>query len=134
MASIRLRKAGVVFLLAFIFSNTAVKAAGDLFDGGYSGVSLSGARVYDFKQLYKSLGYPRPDYSGANETEIMDLDAYTSKYDTFYKEINGYLRFHPAPYTWYGTGPEDAKVIVENIDRIFTLEGPSSPSTATSPG
>ena len=147
-----LRKAGLAFLSAFIFSNTAVKAAEGLFDGGYAGVSLSeavldlkgqaslletpvpsivesprvaaGARVYDFKKLYGSLGYPRPDFFGANETEIMDLDSYTSKFDSFYEEINGYLRFYPEPYDWYGTGPEDAKLIVKNIDHIFTLVPP----------
>ena len=152
MGLINLRKVSVAFLFAFVFSNNAVKAAGGMFDGGAGGVSFSeavldlkgraalleapvppvveipraviGLRVYDFKQLYGSLGYPRPDFFGANETEIMDLDSYTSKSDTFYKEINGYLRFHPGPYDWYGTGPEDAKLIVENIDHIFTLVPP----------
>lgn len=79
----------------------------------------AGAHVYDFKALYRSLGYPSPDHFGATEEEVMDLDAYTSKSDGFYGEINGYLRFHPAPYEWYGTGPEDAKVIVEHLDSVF---------------
>jgi len=78
-----------------------------------------GAHVYDFKTLYGGLGYPSPDYFGSTEEEVMDLDTYTSKYDSFYDEINGYLRFHPAPYEWYGTGPEDAKVIVEHLDNVF---------------
>jgi hypothetical protein len=80
----------------------------------------AGAHVYDFKSLYGSLGYPSPDYFGSSEEELQDITTYTSKEDTFYGEINGYLRFHPAPYEWYGTGPEDAKVIVEHIDRVFT--------------
>jgi len=77
-------------------------------------------RTYDFKTLYKSLGYPSPDYFGSTGDEINDLETYTSKEDTFYKEINGYLRYYPGPYEWDGTGPEAAKVIVADIDRIFS--------------
>lgn len=79
----------------------------------------AGARVYDFKALYKNLGYPTPDYFGSNEQTIQDLDSYISKEDAFYEEINGYLRFYPAPYDWSGTGPEDAKLMVKNIDGVF---------------
>lgn len=79
----------------------------------------AGAHVYDFKSLYASLGYPSPGYFGSTEEEVMDLDTYTSKYDSFYDEINGYLRFHPAPYEWYGTGPEDARAIVARLDNVF---------------
>jgi len=86
---------------------------------GPSAISAAGARTYDFKLLYHDLGYPSPDYFGSNETEVTDLDSYTSKQDAFYEEINGYLRFYPKPYDWYGTGPEDARVIVRNIDRVF---------------
>jgi len=129
-------------LLAALFIGPA-KAADLNFDSSNAGLSLSetvqsfgvlnadrlqpvpvaapaGARTYDFKLLYKDLGYPSPDYFGSNETEVMDLDSYTSKQDSFYEEINGYLRFFPAPYTWYGTGPDDAKLIVKNIDKVFT--------------
>ncbi len=77
------------------------------------------ARVYDFKALYRSLGYPSPDYFGSTEAEISDLEAYTSKEDTFYQEINGYLRHYPAAYDWDGTGPDEARKIVANIDNIF---------------
>lgn len=80
-----------------------------------------GAKVYDFKTLYKALGYPSPDYFGSTETEISDLESYTSKEDTFYQEINGYLRHYPAAYDWDGTSPEAAKEIVANIDNIFRL-------------
>ena len=128
-------------IFAALFVNT-VKAADLSFYGAPGGISLAetllsfesrdvgefrlpaapapaGARVYDFKLLYRDLGYPSPDYFGSNETEVMDLEAYTSKEDTFYEEINGYLRFYPQPYDWSGTGPEDARLIVENIDRVF---------------
>lgn len=81
--------------------------------------AAAGARVYDFKALYKSLGYPSPDFFGSAEEETQDLDSYTSKEDTFYSEINGYLRYYPKPYDWSGTGPDAARVIVEHIDSIF---------------
>ena len=82
--------------------------------------AAAGARTYDFQTLYGSLGYPSPTYFGSSGDEVMDLEAYTSKSDSFYSEINGYLRFYPGPYTWYGTGPEDAKLIVEHMDHVFS--------------
>ena len=91
--------------------------------------SVAGARVYDFKELWKALGYPDHGNSqdggeataafGATEDELMDLTSYTSKSDSFYSEVNGYLRFYPAPYDWDGTSPEAAKVMVAHIDSVF---------------
>ena len=101
-----------------LVSPAACREAGDI-QVPLAHSAAAGAHVYDFKSLYNSLGYPSPGYFGATEDEVMDLTTYTSKEDTFYGEINGYLRFYPAPYEWYGTGPEDAKVIVEHIDRVF---------------
>lgn len=77
------------------------------------------AKVYDFKALYKGLAYT-DSYFGAGEDELFALNTYTSTEDTYYKEINDYLRFHPAPYDWSGTSPEDAKKLVADIDRVFT--------------
>jgi hypothetical protein len=135
----RLRKSAPAFILAVLFP---VSAAAVSFDSSARSLSLSdlvggmeyapvsapaailaqqpaAARVYDFKTLYKSLGYPSPGYFGSNERTIQDIESYISKEDTFYQEINGYLRFYPASYDWSGTGPEDAKLIVKNIDGIF---------------
>lgn len=135
----QLRKAAPAFLLAVIFPAAAAALS---FDSPAQNLSLSelvggmeyapvsapaaviaapaaGARVYDFKALYKSLGYPSPDYFGSDEQTIQDIESYISKEDAFYEEINGYLRFYPAPYDWSGTGPDDAKLIVKNIDGIF---------------
>ena len=84
-----------------------------------STTAVSGARTYDFRALYKDLGYPDPAYFGASPEEIGDLETYISKDDTFYKEVNDYLRFYPKPYTWYGIGPKEAKAMVNNIDRVF---------------
>jgi len=81
--------------------------------------AVSGLRTYDFKTLYAALGYPAPAYFGASEEATQSLESYTSKQDAFYEEINGYLRFYPEPYDWYGTGPEDARNIVADIDSIF---------------
>ena len=79
----------------------------------------AGAHAYDFKSLYRSLGYPSADFFASSEDEVMALEAYIRKEDPIYGEINGYLRYHPQPYEWYGTGPEDAKVIVGHIDNIL---------------
>lgn len=76
-------------------------------------------RAYKFDELSRQLGYPNETFFGSTEDEIQDLETYISKEDEFYKEINGYLRFHPAPYDWSGTSPEYAKVIVANMDKIF---------------
>ncbi len=124
--------------LAALFINSA-KAADITFDGASGGLSLieyiqsvpldqprltvkpaaAGAHVYNFKTLYRSLGYPSPHYFGSSEEEVEDLNNYTSKEDGIYEEINGYLRFYPAPYDWYGTSPESAKAIVAHVDNIF---------------
>ncbi|MDP2865824.1 MAG: ADP-ribosyltransferase [Elusimicrobiota bacterium] len=133
-------KGGLAAVLASLLVNTA-KAADLSFDGASGGLSLLeavnsaenradlprlsivpsavGAHAYDFRTLYEALGYPSPDYFGSSEEEVQDLEAYTDKDDTFYSEINGYLRYYPAPYDWYGTGPGEAKAIVGRIDRIF---------------
>lgn len=79
----------------------------------------AGAHASDFKSLYRSLGYPSADFFGSSGDEVMSLEAYISKEDPIYGEINGYLRYHPQPYEWYGTGPDEAKVIVGHIDNIL---------------
>jgi hypothetical protein len=71
-----------------------------------------------FKSLYKSLGYTDA-YFGATEQELSALEDYISTQNPTYKEINGYLRNWPKPYEWYGTSPEQAKVIVQNLDHLF---------------
>lgn len=86
----------------------------------------AGAHTYDFKSLYRSLGYPSADFFGSSEDEVTALEAYISKEDPIYGEINGYLRYHPQPYEWYGTGPDDAKVIVGHIDKML-LRAPELP-------
>ncbi|MGZ3789996.1 MAG: ADP-ribosyltransferase [Bacteriovorax sp.] len=77
-------------------------------------------KTYPFAELSHQLGYPNATYFGSTDDEIMDLETYTSKEDTYYQEINSYLRFFPAPYTWNGTSPEQAKKIVASIDTIFS--------------
>ena len=133
-----LRKSAPALFLAFIFPAAAAAISFDSPARNFSFSELAagmeyapasapapllaqpaGARVYDFKTLYASLGYPSPDYFGSDEQTVQDIESYISKEDTFYSEINGYLRFYPAPYDWSGTGPDDAKLIVKNIDGIF---------------
>ncbi len=79
-----------------------------------------GARIYRFKALYRALGYPSPNYFGSSEAQVQDLETYTDKEDSFYKEVNDYLRYYPDPYNWHGTSPEMARDMVKNIDRIFS--------------
>lgn len=77
-------------------------------------------KTYSFAELSQQLGYPDESYFGSSDDEISDLETYISKEDTYYKEINSYLRYFPAPYDWYGISPEQAKIMVNNIDSIFT--------------
>ncbi len=77
-------------------------------------------KTYKFNKLAKLMGYPSENFFGSTEKEIFDLNNYTDKEDPCYQEINGFLRFFPAQYEWYGTGPDEAKIIVESIDHIFT--------------
>ena len=76
-------------------------------------------KTYLFSDLSKQLGYPSETFFGSTQDQINDLESYTSKYDSFYREINNYLRFYPEPYEWDGTGPADAKIIVSHMDSIF---------------
>lgn len=126
---------------ALLASSIAVSASAEFyFDSRSAGLSIAddraavpvplaapaGAHTYDFKSLYRSLGYPSADFFGSSEDEVMALEAYISKEDPIYGEINGYLRYHPQPYEWYGTGPDDAKLIVGHIDNIL-LRAPKLP-------
>lgn len=105
---------------ASAFPASALKARTDVPQARPSAAAQSpAARVYDFTTLYKGLGYSDA-YFGATEDELFALNTYISKEDTYYREINDYLRFHPAPYDWSGTSPEDAKKLVADIDRVFT--------------
>ena len=89
---------------------------------------LAEARVYDFKKLYEDLGYKKQtNYFNSTQDELMAIESYIDKYDNFYGEINDFLRFHPMPYEWSGTGPEDAKWMVAGIDHIIS-KAPEIPS------
>lgn len=84
-----------------------------------SGIQAIEYRTYSFGKLSSNLGYPSENFFGSSEKEIFDLSTYTEKGETYYQEINNYLRYFPAPYEWYGTSPDDAKVMVESMDHIF---------------
>lgn len=78
------------------------------------------AKVYDFKSLYKQLGYDKQsNYFGATQDEIFSIESYIDKYETFYAEINNFLRFYPDSYDFEGTTPELAKQNVKDIDNII---------------
>ncbi len=84
------------------------------------------AHIYSFQGLSKKLGYPNKTYFGAPEKERADLEIYTEQGETYYKEINDYLRFFPNEYNWTGTSPEDAKLIVTHMDHLLARQ-PSLP-------
>lgn len=76
-------------------------------------------KVYDFKELYAKLGYSAEnDFFGPLKLR-QSIETYIDKSDTFYSEINSYLRFHPAPYSWNGTSPAMAKKISIDIDKVL---------------
>jgi hypothetical protein len=75
------------------------------------------AKTYDFDKLYQSLAEASIEQNGS-------LQTYASKDDTYYLEINNYLRFYPKAYTWYGLGPQQAKKIVTDIDALFLRAKP----------
>lgn len=81
-------------------------------------------KTYRFSELSKILGYPSETFFGSSEKEISDLNTYTDQEDPCYQEINGFLRYFPAPYEWYGTGPEQAREMVASIDAIFKRTPP----------
>jgi hypothetical protein len=92
----------------------------------HSRAAVSGARTYEFKTLYSQLGYPDPGYFGASPEEIRDLATYTNQIvaDSYYRDINSYLRFYPEPYEWRTINPQQADAIVQNLDRLFTRVPP----------
>ena len=82
--------------------------------------SAAWAQGKEFASLYGRLGYAQTsNYFGASEQQVQSLQSYFWKEDPVYREVNGFLRYYPKPYEWYGTSPEDAKQIVEDIDAIF---------------
>jgi hypothetical protein len=82
---------------------------------------LSFGKTYEFKQLYKELGYHKQqDYFNSSSDEIMSIESYIDKYESFYTEINDFLRFYPAQYNYGGTSPELASQNVKDIDKIIS--------------
>ncbi|HBB67429.1 MAG: hypothetical protein A2X28_08825 [Elusimicrobia bacterium GWA2_56_46] len=90
-------------------------------DVGLSRAAAFGIKVYNYKVLYSQLGYPDPGYFGASPEEIRDLETYTDQgvADSYYRDINSYLRFYPESYEWKTIGPEKAEAMVKNLDRLF---------------
>ncbi len=74
---------------------------------------------YPFTTLYKKLSYSDSNFS-ASEDEIYALETYTSKEDSYYRDINAYLRAFPnISYDWNSVSPEESKKIVKDLDRYF---------------
>lgn len=77
-------------------------------------------KEYKFDDLWSKMNYPVALEKAATEDAQNDLDTYTSKDDTWYRDINAYLRNFPkTDYDWNSISPEDAAPMVKNIDSIY---------------
>jgi hypothetical protein len=77
-------------------------------------------KTYSFNSLESNLGYPSETYFGSNKNDIFNLETYTNKDDTYYQDINTYLRLiHNESYSWNSISPEISKSIVMSMDSIF---------------
>lgn len=77
-------------------------------------------REYNFKELWKLQNYPRALEKAASDDAMSDLETYTSKEDTWYRDINSFLRNFPkTDYDWDSISPEQAAPMVKNIDSIY---------------
>lgn len=66
------------------------------------------------------MNYPTALEVAASESAMSDLETYTSKEDTWYRDINAYLRNFPnTDYDWDSISPEEAAPMVKNIDSIY---------------
>jgi len=75
---------------------------------------------YNFQELWTQLNYPMALEKAATEDAMADLETYTSKEDTWYRDINSYLRNFPKTnYNWDSISPEQAGPMVKNIDSIY---------------
>lgn len=73
-----------------------------------------------FKSLYKHLGYKDEFYFNATEDEVDALTTYTEKADTYYKDINKFLRSKPPyDYEWYSISPEEALNISTKLNSLI---------------
>ncbi len=90
--------------------------------------NLAFSKTYEFKQLYRSLGYDKQqDYFNSTPDQVMSIESYIDKYESFYSEINNFLRMGPENYQYEGTSPELAAQNVEDIDHIIS-KSPTLPS------
>lgn len=77
-------------------------------------------REYNFKELWKLQNYPEALEKAASDDAMADLETYTSKEDTWYRDINSFLRNFPkTDYDWDSISPEQAAPMVKNIDSIY---------------
>lgn len=83
--------------------------------------------TYDFQSLKKQLGYDANTHTNATAEELEALDTYSEKFDSYYRDINKYLRNYPNPfYDWDSISPKQAKVIARNLNS-YILKSPTLP-------
>jgi len=113
----KINKISLLIIAAFLCLNTPLKAEVQSLPAIKNRRAAS-VRIYDFQKLYKDLGYTQA-YFGATDSELEALETYTTTEDSFYREINDYLRYYPGPYTYYGLTPDQAKELVSKLDSLF---------------
>jgi hypothetical protein len=90
--------------------------------------TLAFSKTYEFKKLYHSLGYDKQqDYFNSTPDQVMSIESYIDKYESFYSEINNFLRMGPDFYDYNGITPELAAQNVRDIDHIIS-KSPTLPS------
>lgn len=83
--------------------------------------------TYDFQSLQRQLGYDDNTHSKATAEELEALETYSEKFDTYYRDINNYLRNYPNPfYDWDSISPKQAKIIAHNLNS-YILKSPPLP-------
>lgn len=84
--------------------------------------SAADFRAYNFQDLWTEMNYPVALENAATEEAMTDLETYTSKEDTWYRDINLFLRNFPkTQYDWNSISPEQAGPMVKNIDSIYEM-------------
>lgn len=90
-------------------------------------VSAPTYKTYSFKKLYKQLGYRKYSHFTATADEILALNTYSEKFDSYYRDINMHLREYPnTDYDWDSISPEQAQKIAFDLNK-YILKTPKLP-------
>lgn len=77
------------------------------------------AKIYNYDELYSALNYQAIEETVRNSDQMDSLNQYVYSFDSYYQEINDYLRYYPGKYNWYGIGPRDARKYIKDINFLI---------------